>query len=366
MTPAAPAATGSWVESDAGHVSSLTVFGASHPGGPRFTIVPRAGSLTDPSEIPTARPPRVAVIVPSNRPAHLSAWEQAWWPYLTAAHATLYVVRDEPETWAQIQDALGVDAWIIPRQTDCVRMWGYLQAVRDGADILITLDDDCLPTGPCEDAIREHVRALTTPTDAPGWGRVIPDLRTRGIPHEGPCPVVNHGLWTHVPDLDAVTQLAGVPTPTTLPFEHVLDPARQYPLSGMNLAWRAEITPLLYFGLMGSHLETGAPWGVDRFGDIWAGLAAQRVARHCGWAIRSGTPFVHHARASDPQVNLVKERPGSLMTSTLAAAYRQVALPPEGTAATYADALADTVSRLGGAYWAQYGTAWHRWIALTA
>jgi reversibly glycosylated polypeptide/UDP-arabinopyranose mutase len=304
---------------------------------------------------------RLAIVVPSNRPESLARWRQEWAPYLGPE---LIVVEDAPATWQAIRDELGPDAWIIPRQTDCVRMWGYLQALDAGADLIVTMDDDCWPEYPL-DAFREHLRALTTPTDAPGWGRMLDDVRTRGIP-EGPCPVINHGLWTNEPDLDGDTQLAGppLPEPTAYPLERMLKVGTFYPISGMNLAWQAAWTPLMYFGLMGHHIETGAHWGVDRFGDIWAGVAAKRAADHLGATIRSGTPFVHHARASDPVVNQRREVAGKALTPIYTHAVATARLTGT-TVATVAHELADAVGWLGGDYWPRYSDAWHHWIDLT-
>jgi reversibly glycosylated polypeptide/UDP-arabinopyranose mutase len=318
-----------------------------------------------PNQTPTSGP-RVAVVVPSNRPAHLATWIREWTPAIAQARATPYYVRDEPATWDVIRAELGRHAaWIIPRQSDGIRMWGFLQALRDGAEIIITMDDDCYPGDP-HDAIQEHVRALTQGSDAPGWGRTIPDLRTRGIPH-GPPPGVNHGLWTHVPDVDGITALAGYPTPAPYPREQFLNPSLHYPLSGMNLAWRAEWTPTMFFGGMGTRMDAETPWGVHRFGDIWAGLLTQRVAASRGTPIRSGTPFVHHARASDPVVNERRERPGHAKTPALASAIHGAALLPRLPIDQAARMLADSLTHAltPDPYWSRYLTAWRVWLDLT-
>jgi hypothetical protein len=143
------------------------------------------------------------VVIPTNRPDELTKWTEAWRPYLEGV--ALYVVHDDADTWARIDAALGEDAWIIPRRTDCIRSWGYLLAHRDGAEYTITLDDDCYPHG---DAFAEHVRALTTPVEPVTWGRTIPDLMTRGLPRTRTV-AINHGLWTGIPDLAGRDQLSG-------------------------------------------------------------------------------------------------------------------------------------------------------------
>jgi hypothetical protein len=276
------------------------------------------------------------------------------------------VVKDEPETWEQIDEALGQASWVIPRQTDCIRSWGYLQAHRDGADYIVTLDDDCLPDEPA-DALKEHIRALTTMVEPPGWGRTLPDLATRGLP--AICPVVvNHGLWSGIPDVSGKTQLAGYRQPC-LPAETLLDVGKFYPLSGMNLSWARAMTPAMFFGLMGSR-PNGSSWGVHRYGDIWAGLMAKRIADQLGWRIRSGTPFVYHSRASDPTKNEQLERAAEGLTPYLAQVVATTALPQHGAiqaqVVNHARALADALTRLQGDYWRWVSNAWHRWIDWTS
>ena len=357
MNLAAPVADVSWAAICAGPALPLTVLPANPPVAPRV-----AYDLMRKIPMPTS--PHVAVVVPSNRPTSLAAWLARWRLYL--GNASLYIVEDGPETWATIRADLGADAWIIPRETDCVRGWGYLQAMRAKADIILTMDDDVFPDYPT-DGIAEHVRALTTPQDAHGWGRMLADVRTRGIP-EGAPPVINHGLWTNVPDLDARMQLSKPPLPDRerYPLETILTMGLQYPISGMNLSWWSHWTPVLYFGLMGRHIETGVPWGVDRCGDIWAGLAAKRLADYYQASIRSGTPFVHHARASDPRVNLEKEASGRSLTPIFAHAMQTCPLPEEVLPLpAAARCLADAVGRLPMDYWHDYARAWHRWIDLT-
>lgn len=73
---------------------------------------------------------------------------------------------------------------------------------------------------------------------------------------------------------------------------------------GMNICFKREITPLMYFALMGE----GYPY--KRFEDIWCGVISKKVCDHLGLLISVGRPFVFHSRASDPFVNLAKEAPG--------------------------------------------------------
>lgn len=298
--------------------------------------------------------PRIAVVVPTNRPERIAAWWEAWRGQL--AGCSLYIIEDTPHNedclisarsddhvdiierdWSDIDADLGADSWIIPRRTDCVRSYGFLLAYRAGADIIMTMDDDCLPSYPRtpqpKSWVEAHRRALSMYFD-PAWENSVTDAPPfRGAPYGGDTrnipTVINHGLWDGIPDYDAVTTLAARRMPQTLPpIQHsdkVIRRGRYFPMCGMNLAFTREIAPAMYFLLMGQRAggEAKAPTGscglgplapmtlsplpFDRAGDIWAGVIAKRICDHLGYAVRSGSPHVLHERASDPFVNLRKE-----------------------------------------------------------
>lgn len=66
---------------------------------------------------------------------------------------------------------------------------------------------------------------------------------------------------------------------------------------------------MMYFLLMGQD-EEGKRFDYDRFGDIWCGIFAKKIADHLGYRISSGKPVIYHARASNKYKNLVKEARG--------------------------------------------------------
>lgn len=301
----------------------------------------------------------IAVVIPSNRPDSLHQWRNDWAAADLFTQTQCYVVLDEQATWDAIKKDLGSAAWIIPRQTDCIRAYGYLQAYRNGATHLITVDDDCYRHD--ADHLLDHVAFLDDPVEPDGWMRTVPSVPTRGLPLTRRVGV-NHGLWSQTLDVSGAYQLlhgAYVPT-DELPEETLIPVGTYAPLSGMNLAWRRELTPLMYFTLQGAHLETGAKWGVDRYGDIWCGIIAKKVCDHLGYAVRSGTPFVRHARASDPAVNAEREKSGEGMTMPFWHAVRDTRLLSEVPAVCYHQ-IADSVARLGGDYWPVLGRAMHVW-----
>lgn len=237
--------------------------------------------------------------------------------------------RFDHYAWAEIDAELGESAWIIPRQNAAIRNFGYWKAWQLGAEVVITIDDDCYPATP--DYVATHVRNLQRKATI-GWEQVC-EFPTRGFPYgirDASDVVVSHGLWENVPDLDAPTQLLR-------PDLHVRRPdgarpiprGSYFPMSGMNLAFRTSFAPAMWFPLMGKG------WPFDRFDDIWAGVLAKRVADHLGLAMVSGAPTVEHRRASNVFTNLKKEATGIEANETFWRAVDSVTLDAESVIGAY-------------------------------
>ena len=311
---------------------------------------------------------QVALVVPSCRGEQLRAFLDAWEP--VKFWSTLVIVEDGPArsfdvptrhhfAHPDIEDAMGCDSWIISRRDSAIRSFGFLQAYRLGADVIVTLDDDCRPH-PGQDFLRGHLDALERTTR---WESSVPGMRVRGLPYENlgilDSVKLNVGLWSGVPDLDAITQIARGPESNFTPpaGSRVLPRARYVPICGMNLAFRREFTPLAYFPLMGE----GQPY--SRFDDIWFGIVAKRICDHLGWHLTVGTPWVWHIRASDRFVNLVKEAPGIARNERL---WQVVdTLPLSQTTPTGClDELGQGLEALGDAYLQTLGRAFRVWAGL--
>lgn len=312
----------------------------------------------------------IALVIPSHSEDHLRTWIERWSP---PPWDVSIVVEDSPErtfrlpshvahvSHAEIEADLGDDAWIISRGDSAIRSYGFLLAHRLGADTILTLDHDCYPH-PGQGLVAGHLANLYT---TPRWASSVPGLRVRGLPYgdRGTLPVhLSVGLWTNVPDLDGVCQLArGVPAGFEPPTGTRVLAAGQYvPICGMSLAFRREFAPLAYFGLQGA----GQPF--SRFDDINFGMIAKRICDHLGWSITVGEPWVRHDRASDPFVNLVKEAPGIKAHESF---WRHVDSCP----LTAPDAvgcmveMAAHVATLGGewaGYWTRLGQAMRVWAGL--
>lgn len=327
---------------------------------------------------------QVVVVVPTIREASIKQFLAAW-----QFPCPVIIVEDNPEptfdigdvygyeathyTWADIERDLGVDSWIIPRRTDCIRSYGYWRAWQTGAQYIITLDDDCLPTenegsqtAPC--FIQEHLINLQ-PHTIDRWYSTIGGAYSRGYPyeqHESEIPVgISHGLWFGVPDFDSLAQLhhrrAGSPEIEYL--NGIVPRGSYYPMCGMNLAWRRKYTPLLYFLLMGQDHQ-GNAYPFDRFGDIWAGIISKKILDYLEVGVWSGGPLVRHERASNVWVNFDKEHEGIKANERFWQAIDSIVITEQNPAWCY-EQIADTLPRLiAGNYWKRLDKAMHIWSAL--
>jgi Reversibly glycosylated polypeptide len=232
---------------------------------------------------------------------------------------------------ADIQRDLKDAAWIIPTRTSACRSYGYYLAYRRGANYILTLDTDCYPE---EDTtwLKDHLWALNHPGTL-DWVNTIEGPYARGFPYlirDKSETWLNHGLWSNIPDLDGPTMLHE-PDFRTDPAttSEVIPRWSFFPMCGMNLAWRAELTPAMYFGLFGPE------YGFDQFDDIWAGVLVKRVLDHLGHAVRSGYPSVEHRKQSNAFVNLAKQAPGMAANEELWKYVRDASLRGDTVAEVY-------------------------------
>jgi hypothetical protein len=236
------------------------------------------------------------VVVPNHLP-HLDFLKE--WDELR--DVPIIVVQDGPDaeeptipagfnvdlyTWDDIDLELGKNAWIIPRRTSAVRSFGFLKAwqAHERFDTILTLDNDCYP-----------------------------DRLSRG----------GAWVWSNVPDLDAPSSLQQPdlrlgPEPDT----RVVPRWNFFPVCGMNLAWKRDLTPALYFGLF------GPDYGFDQYDDIWAGVLVKKIIDHMGYAAITGAPSVDHRKQSDVYANLRKQAPGLEMNENFWLAVQRINLMP--------------------------------------
>ncbi|HME05337.1 MAG TPA: hypothetical protein VKG38_20100 [Solirubrobacteraceae bacterium] len=292
---------------------------------------------------------RAVVVVPTARAASIADFLSAWEHELS--EATVLVVEDGPErsfsvtgadvqhlAWCDIEQQLGDAAWIIPRGSGCVRSFGCWLASQMQADMIVALDDDTRPDPEHPGFLDGHWARLQSAED-PAWVSTLDHASPRGMPYfattRESSVMLNHGLWNGVPDFDAATQLlAGRVEISAEWSDQTIPRGRYFPMCSMNIAWRPEFTAALYFLLMGPDHP------FDRFGDIWGGVLAKRVADHLGFAVNSGSPCVIHERASNVFANLAKESRGLAVNETFWRAVDSVVLTAESVPAAYGQ-LAD-------------------------
>ena len=263
-----------------------------------------------------------ALIVPSIRQESLMEFLIQWSPWEN--WDLVVVVEDNPEktfdlgmykedvvhvAWDDIDADLGDKSWIISHRDSAIRSYGFYYAWKQGADYIFTLDDDCYPINTPKQFIADHIKALD---EWSRWKGSVHGWRTRGIPYKNKGTLtnvlLNMGWWETNPDLDAVQSISGQEKEWK-GFDHyrsheVIPHGQYFPMCGMNLCFQREITPLMYFPLMGE----GYPY--KRLDDILCGIIMKKVCDHLRWNVSVGEPFINHIKASDPFVNLVKEAPG--------------------------------------------------------
>lgn len=169
---------------------------------------------------------------------------------------------------------------------------GYLQAIRDGATVLIETDDDNLPGPEFYNPLDVH-QTLPAVQDA-GWVNVykyFSDLHIwpRGLPLDAvtvPLPALSHpqsvycpiqqGLADDNPDVDAVYRLL---MPLSVTFKKGVRVATGKnawcPFNSQNTIFFQEAFPLLYLPAFCSFRMT----------DIWRSFVAQRIGWENGWSI---------------------------------------------------------------------------------
>ncbi len=113
--------------------------------------------------------------------------------------------------------------------------------------------------------------------------------------------VASQGLWTNVPDLDAVRilmdgNLEGQAETLTKKedYKHnfAAETGNYLTVCSMNLAFKREVIPAFYQFPMDDN-----KWEIGRFDDIWSGLTLKRAADMLGKSLINGYPLCEHKKA---------------------------------------------------------------------
>jgi Reversibly glycosylated polypeptide len=212
---------------------------------------------------------------------------------------------------ASFLQSIGFPVEDIPLNSDNRRNIGYLMALADGAEMIVSIDDDnYCPED--EDFIGEHWNSVTDSQFAgytqrwfnncellypllTQYPRGFPYFARNGKQHRGLADEllqvrINAGLWIGDPDFDAITWLSMPKQSESLHESQSVFAAEWCPINSQNTAVYRDLMPAYYF------VKMTPP--IDRFGDIFQGYFALKVAKHMGWTARFGSPVVTHRRNS--------------------------------------------------------------------
>ena len=249
----------------------------------------------------------------------------------------------------------------IPYGSVSRRNIGILKAYEQGADVVITLDDDNLLADP--DPIKAHGIVGTT-VDIPrveastGWYNVCDHLTEesnvefyhRGFPGKhrweyteicnrvmlSPV-VVNAGLWLGNPDVDAVTRLERPLNTISGGGCFSLAPGTWSPFNCQNTALARKVIPAYFMSPR-----------IGRHDDIFASYVVTRLAEHFGDVISFGAPLSNHQRSPhDLWKDLDAERWGMHGTDQFCDLLRGIKL----NAATYHDGFGQIINELKKHVW---------------
>lgn len=211
---------------------------------------------------------------------------------------TTYVTTDDQEEWACSK--------LIP--WDCIqrRNMAFLEALKWGADVIVSVDDDNIVLG--DDYFRQFKDAFAKPftgvAASGAWfdpgSLLMPSIKQRGIPYgvdttaryepvTGAKIGVVAGIATGDADMDAVTRMASGPEAVslTLPGQRgiVVEHATHTVFNSQVTAVARELIPA---------------WGMlpfcGRFDDIFASMICRRVMRERDLYVRFGPPAVWQTR----------------------------------------------------------------------
>lgn len=230
---------------------------------------------------------------------------------------TVYFDVDQQDAWGKSIALYD----LIPYNTDGRRIFGYLKALDEGCETLLSMDDDNFPTQddfvgrhmqtgqPWKQAVvREETRFhnvceyLALEPKRSIFPRGFP-FRLRGhvnapqqvAPPTGARIGVTEGLWLAEPDIDATTWLNGKVRATGYdgPDLFALEQSTWSPVNTQNTSVVRELIPAFVFVTMAWPVPGGK---LDRYGDIWGGYFLLALMQGTKYHLAFGRPLVEHRR----------------------------------------------------------------------
>lgn len=212
----------------------------------------------------------------------------------------------------------------IPTKTDNRRNVGFLMALRDQVDYLLSIDDDNffdadtdfitaheanmssasagLPVIESSNRFYNNCHPLRVKVNVEVYPRGYPlSLRHQPVTY-AECPAdrlptwINAGLWIESPDIDAFEWLSCGQTVRSDGWEEQnmrLGPSTWCPVNSQNTMLARELIDAYYFLPMRS---TQLELPIDRHGDILSGYFALKCAKVHGATVNFGSPVARHIR----------------------------------------------------------------------
>lgn len=237
--------------------------------------------------------------------------------------------------YATQKKIMGADYDLIPHKTAACRNFGFYLAWREGYEIILTIDDDCiLPDDFVEGYALLGKEVELDTQQCEGWYNTIDMLNTdqklfaRGYPYEEryqkeistskTCAkvVCNHGLWRRYLDFNGIDKYvhdkyAAVYPDVTTPVKHYRILSK-FPFCGMNFGFTREVVPIM--AQVSQNIPVMDDYFLWRFDDIWAGYIIQSLIEVKNDAITIGHPLVIHSKAGNLKKEVCGEHYGQIMS----------------------------------------------------
>jgi hypothetical protein len=229
---------------------------------------------------------------------------------------------EKRNTWME-ENKLGNFKDLIPKKSHAETSFGLLYMWANGFENGYFIDDDTLPTN--DDFFGLHKKNLTFTgnincvSSDKNWVNVLYErfsrhnLYPRGFPYSCMTEkndikkksindvVISQGLWSNVPDLDALRilmqgKLDGIASILTKKEDFtenfIVDKKNYLTICSMNLAFKREVIPAFYQLPMDDN-----KWKIGRFDDIWSGVIIKKVCDLLNKEIITGSPICAHNKA---------------------------------------------------------------------
>ncbi len=314
---------------------------------------------------------------------HSDVWTIVIGDRKTPAEVGPYLAELEQRSGSRIDywDVPRQEAWLVelPELADSIpwnsvqrRNFAYLLAAMEGAERMISIDDDNFVTD--DDYLGQHeivgrrveLPAVSTPG---GWfnscslleSEPVKPLFHRGFPVDKRgidlTPsyeevtgrvVVNAGLWTEVPDVDAMTHL-DCPVRVTgfkpdAPRRLLVGLGTNTVFNSQNTAMHRDLLPAMYLPIMN---ERAGELVVGRFDDIWTSLFIKVIADRLGDYVCVGRPLARQDRNDhDLLHDMLIELPAQRITSKMVVSLAAIRLTGDDYASCYDELIEGYRGRL--------------------